>query len=65
MGTSGGGGGAHRVDERDVGDLLVVGHLRPLLGVDDGAHDLGPRHQVDRLLGHRHQVGPAPRGGRA
>ena len=29
-----GGGGTHRVDERDVGDWLVLRHLRPLLGVD-------------------------------
>ena len=29
-----GGGGTHRVDERDVGDRLVLRHLRPLLGVD-------------------------------
>ena len=29
-----GGGGTHGVDERDVGDRLVLRHLRPLLGVD-------------------------------
>ena len=27
-------GGTHRLNARDVGDLLVLRHLRPLLGVD-------------------------------
>ena len=48
------GSAAHRVDAADVGDLLVVWHVHPLLGVDQHtrrAPDLA------RLLGHGDEVG--------
>ena len=61
-----GGGGTHRVDERDVGDRLVLRHLRPLLGVDlhgeGGACRVSCLHSRSR---HRERQAAPPRPGLA